>query len=115
MPCVDCQKEVKGTFIRCFLCNKDYIFYKSTYFSLPLYARKFKNVAEYNEDYQICMNKKYKRHPMFNIKIKDMWGSRVGNKPNLDYKIEVKDCACTSFDGFDGDGCGENCNRERFI
>jgi hypothetical protein len=22
MPCVDCQKEVKGTFIRCFECNK---------------------------------------------------------------------------------------------
>ena len=22
MSCVDCQKEVKGTFIRCFPCNK---------------------------------------------------------------------------------------------
>ena len=21
MPCIDCQKEVKGTFIRCFDCN----------------------------------------------------------------------------------------------
>jgi len=22
MPCIDCQTEVKGTFIRCFECNK---------------------------------------------------------------------------------------------
>ena len=24
MPCVDCQKEVKGNFIRCFPCNKKF-------------------------------------------------------------------------------------------
>jgi hypothetical protein len=110
MPCVDCQKEVKGTFIRCFPCNKEYSINKSMYFELPSHARLFKSAAEYNEDYQIKMNKKYKRHPMFNIKIKDMWGSRSGSKPKLDYKI--KDCSCTEFNV---EGCGENCNCDRFI